>query len=61
MTARIPQFSPIGPFTVHVEREAEAWIVICRSHAWLFGSRHAAMTETNGIASGHGVAVVVNA
>ena len=41
-----------------IEREAEAWLVICRSHAWLFGSRHAAMTEANGIARGFGIAVV---
>jgi hypothetical protein len=58
MTAGIVHFPQRGPFSVRIEREAEAWIVICRSHAWLFGSRHAAMTEANGIAGGLGVAVV---
>jgi hypothetical protein len=61
MTAGIIQFPQRGPFAVRIEREAEAWLVICRSHAWLFGSRHAAMTEANGIASGFGVAVEVSA
>ena len=61
MMAGIINFPVRGPFLVRIEREAEAWLVICRSHAWLFGSRHAAMTEANGIARGFGVAVEVSA
>ena len=61
MTASIIKFPERGPFAVRIEREAEAWLVIFRSHAWLFGSRHAAMTEANGIARGFGVAVEVSA
>jgi hypothetical protein len=61
MMPGIIHFLQRGPFAVRIEREAEAWLVICRSHAWLFGSRHAAMTEANGIARGFGVAVEVSA
>jgi len=58
MTARILQFPPIGPFTVHVEREGVAWLVICRDHGWLHGSRLEALAVANTIARGYGVAVV---
>jgi hypothetical protein len=61
MTAGIIHFPQRGPFTVRIEREDSAWLVICRSHAWLFGSRHEALADAEWIASGLGVAVVVNA
>jgi hypothetical protein len=57
MSARILPFPARGPFTVRVEREAEAWLVICRQHGWLFGSRREAITEASEIARGFGVAV----
>ena len=58
MTARILQFPPRGPFTVRVERQHEgAWLVVCRQHGWLFGSRREALADATEIAAGFGVAV----
>jgi hypothetical protein len=60
MTARILRFPPRGPFAVRVERQHEAaWLVICRDHGWLFGSRHEALADATEIAAGFGVAVEV--
>lgn len=50
MTAVILKFPDRGPFAVHVAREDHAWLVICREHGWLFGSRSAAMSEATAIA-----------
>jgi hypothetical protein len=60
MTARILKFPERGPFNVRVEREDAGWLVICREHGWLHGSRREALAVANTIASGFGVAVVVN-
>jgi hypothetical protein len=52
MTARIIQF-PIPrrtPFAVHVVRESEAWLVICRQHGWLHGDRAAALKDARWLA-----------
>lgn len=57
MTARILQFPPRGPFAVQIVREDPAWLVICKQHAWLFGSRREAMAEAREIADGYAVAV----
>ena len=59
MTAKIIPFPARGPFAVRIEREREgqAWLVICRSHGWLFGSRREAVAEAQEIARGFGVAV----
>jgi hypothetical protein len=57
LTARILQFPWCGPFAVRIEREGQAWIVTCRSHAWLHGSRREALSEAREIARGFGVAV----
>jgi hypothetical protein len=61
MTARILKFLERGPFNVRVEREDAAWLVICRDHGWLHGSRDTALVDAEQIARGFGVAVVVNA
>ena len=57
MTAIILPFPTRGPFTVRVEREEAAWLVICRQHGWVFGSRHEAIAEASEIARGFGVGV----
>ncbi len=58
MTAQILQFPARGPFTVSIAREGEGWLVVCRDHGWLCGSRRSAWTTANDIAEGFGVAVV---
>jgi hypothetical protein len=58
MTARIIRFPSRGPFSVRVEREEGAWLVICRRHGWLHGSWREAITEAAEIARGFGVVVV---
>lgn len=59
MTAQIIPFPPRGPFTVHVEREGAAWLVICRDHGWLHGDRRKAIFDAIEIASGFVVALRV--
>lgn len=61
MTIRnnIIPFPPRGPFAVRIEREAEAWLVLCRDHGWLHGDYRAAIAEAYVIARGFGVAVEV--
>jgi hypothetical protein len=62
MTARILKFPERGRFAVRIEHEDAAWLVICRDHGWLHGSRDTALADAKQIASGFGVAVeVVNA
>jgi hypothetical protein len=51
MTARILQ-SP--PFVVRLAEEDEAWLVICREHGWLYGSRVEASADAMLIARGGG-------
>jgi hypothetical protein len=58
MTAQIIRFPQRGPFAVSIQREGRAWLVVCRDHGWLFGSRNEAMASANEIARGHGVHVV---
>ena len=58
MTARILPFPARGPFTIRIEREDAAWLVIDRAYAWAFGSRRAARAAAENIASGWGVAIV---
>jgi hypothetical protein len=55
MTARIIPFPPRGPFAVRIEREDQAWLVICREHGWVHGSRHEALADAAEIAAGFGV------
>jgi hypothetical protein len=57
MTARIIPFPPRGPFSVRIAREGAAWLVLCRGHGWLFGSRPEAIAEAGEIARRFGVAV----
>jgi hypothetical protein len=48
-----------GPFAVRVSQVDGAWLVVCRSHGWLFGSRRDALIEAAKIAAGFAVAVEV--
>jgi hypothetical protein len=57
--ARILEFPERGPFSVRVEREDTAWLVICRDHGWLHGSHHEAIAVASTIARGFGVGVEV--
>jgi hypothetical protein len=59
MTARIISFPACGPFRVLVAREDEAWLVVCRPHGWVHGSRREAIADASEIAAGFGVAVEV--
>jgi hypothetical protein len=61
MTARILQFPPRAPFAVRIEREGEAWLVLCRSHGWLHGSPREAIIEAIALADGFGAAIVFGA
>jgi hypothetical protein len=61
MTAQIIQF-PIRlrvPFVVRVEREGEAWLVVCRDHGWLYANCREAIANAEDIAHGFGVVVEV--
>jgi hypothetical protein len=62
VTAIIIPFPSRHPFHVRIEREdgSGAWLVVCRDHGWLCGSRHEAAREAREIAAGHGVVVVEN-
>jgi hypothetical protein len=59
MPRRILRFPPRGPFAVRVSQVDGAWLVVCRSHGWLFGSRRDALIEAAKIAAGFAVAVEV--
>jgi hypothetical protein len=61
MSARIIPFPPRGPFTVSIEREGHAWLVVSRQHGWLCGSREEARAAAEDVANGFGVAVEVRA
>ena len=57
MSARVIAFPQRSPFVVRVERDGPAWLVTCRSHGWLHGSHHEAVTDAKAIARGFGVVV----
>jgi hypothetical protein len=57
MTARILKFPERGPFSVRIEHEDAAWLVVAREHGWLYGSRYEAQADAERIASGYGVGV----
>src|SRR5690348_8530655 len=70
MTARIlpfpahraPSIKPQSwqPFNVEVLRESlGGWLVICRDHGWLHGSRREALADAREIAAGWDVGIVV--
>jgi hypothetical protein len=58
MTALLLEFPARGPFDVRLEREDRAWLVICRDHGWLCGSREEAVSEAREIAQGFAVAIL---
>jgi hypothetical protein len=45
-TAKILPFPPRGPFAVRVEQEHPAYLVVYRSHGWLFGIARDLHTHT---------------
>jgi hypothetical protein len=51
-------FPPRGPFSVRIDREGPAWLVICRDHGWVYGSQHEALADAQEIAGGFGVAII---
>jgi hypothetical protein len=53
--ARILQFPP---FVVQLAEEDEAWLVICREHGWLYGSRVEASADAMLIARSFDVPLV---
>lgn len=55
MTAQLLTFPMRAPFAVEITREDAAWLVICRAHSWLFGSRAEALIEARDLARGFGV------
>ena len=55
MSARVLPFPQRAPFAVQIVREADAWLVVCRQHGWLFGSRGEALAEARDLAHGFGV------
>ena len=57
MTARIIPFPQRGPFSVHIMRDGEAWLVVCRDHGWL----HSNINDAIDIAVGFAVQVKVKA
>lgn len=63
MSATVLKFPCRGPFDIRVERETdgEGWLVIARSHGWLWGDFHTAVRDASEVAAGYGVAVVSSA
>ena len=59
MSAHILRFPARGPFAIRVEREGAAWLVVCRSHGWLYGTMCEAVGEARALACGFGVAIEV--
>ena len=49
---------PFPIFHVRIAREGPAWLVICRDHGWLHGSRVEATADAMLIARGFDVPVV---
>jgi hypothetical protein len=58
MSGSIIPFPARGPFAVRLEREGNAWLIVCRQHGWLCGSRPDALGQATEIARGFGVAVM---
>jgi hypothetical protein len=52
-------FPPRGPFRVVITREDNAWLVVARSHGWLFGDAPAAFREARALAHAWGVSIEV--
>jgi hypothetical protein len=61
MTAQIIPFPQRGPFSVHILRDGEAWLVVCRDHGWLHSNINDAIDDAAEIADGFAVQVKVNA
>jgi hypothetical protein len=57
LTARIIEFPPRRSMAVRILREDTAWLVVCREHGWLHGSRDAALADAIEIAGGLGITI----
>ncbi|MPZ57979.1 MAG: hypothetical protein GEU91_16085 [Rhizobiales bacterium] len=57
-TGSVIQFPPHRFAAVMVLKEGPAWLVLLRSHGWLFGCRHDALIEACALASASGMRVV---
>jgi hypothetical protein len=53
----ILRFPQRGPFAVHVVHVSGEWLVVCRQHGWVFGSRQDALADAAVIAAGFAVEV----
>jgi hypothetical protein len=55
MSATVLRF-PV--FAIRVERADDAWLVICREHGWLYGSRSEATADAIWLAANHGAPIL---
>ena len=46
------------PFVIRIVRDDGAWLVVCRSHGWVCGSRAEASAEAGWLSRNFGVPVV---
>ncbi|MPZ57505.1 MAG: hypothetical protein GEU91_13590 [Rhizobiales bacterium] len=58
MTAAVIRFPSRQVGAVFVLREEAAWLVLLRSHGWLFGSRRDALVEARELAAMAGLCIV---
>ena len=49
---------PFPAYHVRIAREDPAWLVICRDHGWLHGSRADAAANAGWLANNHGVTII---
>jgi hypothetical protein len=49
---------PFPIFHVRIAREGPAWLVICRDHGWLHGSRADASANAYWLAKNHGAPII---
>lgn len=47
MTAQVFPFPPRGPFTVYVVDDEDGWLVLCRSHGWVYSDQRERMPTPN--------------
>jgi hypothetical protein len=57
----VVRFPPRRLAAVFVIREYPAWLVLLRSHGWVFGSRRDALIEAQALARASGMQVVERA
>jgi hypothetical protein len=57
--SKVIMFPARGPFAVHILRDRQCWLVVCRNHGWAHGNKRDAIANANDLARGFDVAVVV--